>query len=186
MLLSFSNSFRHNSRARTFKTAVFLNFLCCKVKPGNDSCGSKCYLPQHWRKNSTDIHMRFRNSINNKSQRHGKGRSSQLTQKKIWIGNKCKFGKRKDQLIQALHLGIYPQLLNFIWHCVRWKLSHWWVWKLLTQEGFKPLIFRADHLGVASLTSFKQNLTDPCSCWSSASHISVIVRHETKYISTAL
>lgn len=54
------------------------------------------------------------------------------------------------------------------------------------ETPFKPLIFRADHLGVASLTAFKQNLTEPCCCWSFASHISVIVRHETKYISTAL
>lgn len=105
--------------------------------PGNDSCGSKCCLPYKWRWNSTDICVRFNNGINGKSQRLWK-RSLQPTQTFIeektgfWIGSKCKFWNRKDQLLQTSHVWNCSQLLNFIRHCSKWKLSQQQVWKLLS------------------------------------------------------
>lgn len=107
------------------------------MRPGNDSCGSKCCLPYKWRWNSTVICVRFNDGINGKSQRLWK-RSLQPTQTFIekktgfWIGSKCKFWNRKDQLVQTSQVWNCSQLLNFIWHCSKWKLSHQQVWKLLS------------------------------------------------------
>lgn len=62
----------------------------------------------------------------------------------VWIGNKCKLWKRKDQLVQALYLWICPQLLNSIVCCLRWKLSQQQIWKLLSsgpgKGGFTSMI----------------------------------------------